>query len=308
LNNLTDLSESDDYHNLLGYTQEELTLYFSQHLHFIADEKNITFDELLAQIKAWYNGFSWNGKDRVYNPYSILRFLMARDFKNFWFSSGTPKFLIELVKKKEVYDISGIKVDISQTENIDIDNLSLITLFFQTGYLTVLEKIDNERYILDYPNKEVAESMQKHILAHYSGQLENVGVVKGMIDALKNDDFEMLKININTLFASNPYQIFDAKQEKFFHAILFLAFKLCGYHIHCEVSTSEGRVDAIMQFADKVFIFEFKLNQSAQSALKQILENAYYKPFLGQGKEIYLIGIKFSGKTKSIEKLLHEKV
>jgi hypothetical protein len=308
LNNLTDLSKEDDYHNLLGYTQEELTQYFSEHLNYIAERKNLTLDELLAQIKEWYNGFSWNGIDRVYNPYSILRFLSAREFNNYWFESGTPKFLIELVKRKEVFDFSGIKVDVSQTENMDIDNLGLITVFFQTGYLTIKEKSDYDMYILDYPNKEVAESMQKHILAHYSGQLDNVGVAKGMIDALKNTDFEMLENSINTLFASIPHQIFDSKQEKFFHAVLFLSFKLCGFHVHCEVSTSRGRVDAVMQFPDKVFVFEFKLNKSAEEALQQIHERGYYKQFLGQNKEIYLVGINFSGQTKSVEKLLTEKM
>jgi hypothetical protein len=306
LNNLTDLSELDDYHNLLGYTQEELTQYFSPHLNFIAEEKNITLDELLLQVKAWYNGFSWNGKERVYNPYSILRFLQAREFKNFWFASGTPKFLIELLKKEEVYDISGIEVDISETENIDIDNLGLVTLFFQTGYLTVKEKSDDEMYTLVYPNKEVAESMQKQILANYSGKLSNVGVAKSLAKAVKNNDFVMLETAVNTLFASVPHQIFDSSQEKYFHAILFLAFKLCGYHIHCEVSTSQGRADAVMYFENRIYIFEFKLNDSAKTAIQQIHDRGYYKQFLGQNKDIYLIGINFSGKTKSVEKLLTE--
>jgi hypothetical protein len=306
LNNLTDLSSNKDYHNILGYTQEELTQYFSEHLNFIAEEKNITLDELLAQIKDWYNGFSWNGKDRVYNPFSILLFLTEREFKNFWFASGTPKFLIELLKKEEVYDISGIEVDISETENIDLDNLGLVTLFFQTGYLTVKEKSDDDMYTLIYPNKEVAESMQKHILANYSGTLSNVSVAKNMTKAVKNNDFEMLENCINTLFASVPYQIFDTKQEKYFHAILFLAFKLCGYHIVSEVSTSHGRVDALMQVGNKIYLFEFKLNDSAENALQQIRDKGYYRQYLGQGKEIYLIGINFSGATKSVEKMLTE--
>jgi hypothetical protein len=308
LNNLTDLSGNKDYHNLLGYTQEELTQYFSPHLNFIAEEKNISLDELLAQVKEWYNGFSWNGKDRVYNPYSILLFLTEREFKNFWFASGTPKFLIELLKKEEVYDISGIEVDIAETENIDIDNLGLVTLFFQTGYLTVKEKSDDDMYTLVYPNKEVAESMQKQILANYSGKLSNVSVAKNMAKAVKNNDFLMLESSINTLFASIPHQIFDASQEKYFHAILFLAFKLCGYHIHCEVSTSQGRADAVMFFDKCIYIFEFKLNESAKVAVQQIHDRGYYKQFLGQNKEIYLIGINFSGATKSVEELLAQKL
>jgi hypothetical protein len=308
LNNLTDLTNNKDYHNLLGYTQEELTQYFTPHLNFIAEEKNISLEELLAQIKDWYNGFSWNGKDRVYNPYSILRFLTEREFKNFWFASGTPKFLIELLKKEKVYDISGIEVDISETENIDIDNLGLVTLFFQTGYLTIQKQVKYNVLKLDYPNKEVEESMLKHILAEYSGSFREVALSYKIADAIENNSFKDLEAAFNTLFASIPYQIFNQQQESYFHTIIFLAFKLCGFFVQSEVNMSNGRADAVMFYDNRIYIFEFKLNDSAETAIQQIHDRGYYKQFLGQEKEIYLIGINFSGKTKSVEKLIHKKL
>jgi hypothetical protein len=308
LNNLTDLSELENYHNFLGYTQKELTQYFSPHLNFIADEKNILLDELLAQIKEWYNGFSWNGKDRVYNPYSILRFLQAKEFKNFWFASGTPKFLIELLKKEKVYDISGIEVDVSETENIDIENLGLVTLFFQTGYLTVQKKVKYNVLKLDYPNKEVEESMLKHILAEYSGSLREVALSYKIADAVEKNSFKDLEAAFNTLFAAIPYQIFNQQEESFFHTVIFLALKLCGFYIQSEVNMSNGRADAVMFFDNRIYIFEFKLNFSAEAAVQQIHDRGYYQQFLGQNKEIYLIGINFSGATKSVQEMRTEKL
>jgi hypothetical protein len=308
LNNLTDLSKESDYHNLLGCTQGELTQYFLPHLNFIAEEKNISLDELLAQIKDWYNGFSWNGKDKLYNPYSILRFLSARNFNNYWFESGTPKFLIELLKKENVYDLSGIEVDVAETENIDIDNLGLITLFFQTGYLTVREAGKYGLLILDYPNKEVEESMLKHILAAYAGSMREVSLSYKIAQALENNNFKDLQKAFNTLFAAIPYQIFDNNQEKYFHAIVFLALKLCGFFVQAELNMSNGRADAVIFLENRIYIFEFKLNQSAEEAIRQIHERGYYKQFLGQGKEIYLVGINFSGKTKSVQELSTEQL
>ena len=139
LNNLTDLSIESDYHNLLGYTQIELETSFEPHLNYIATERSISITLLLDEIRVWYNGFSWNGKETVYNPYSILRFLSAREFHNFWFDSGTPKFLIELLKKASVYNMSNMISDPLTAGNLDIDNVTLVPLFFQTGYLTIKE-------------------------------------------------------------------------------------------------------------------------------------------------------------------------
>jgi hypothetical protein len=308
LNNLTDLSKNKYYHNLLGYTQEELTHYFSEHLNFIAQEKNITLAALLAQIKEWYNGFSWNGVDRLYNPFSILNFLSAGEFGNYWFDSGTPQFLIEMLKKKRIYNVSSIKISPDLVNNMNIDRLNIETFFFQTGYLTVKEIDRTKRYLLDYPNREVEQSMTECILASYTDSPAEASVSLNLVEAVEKCDFELMKNTFDTLFASIPYQIFDQHKEKYFHAIIFLAFKLCGFHIHSEVSTAQGRIDALMQVENQVYIFEFKLNQSAEAAMAQIHERGYYKQFLGQDKDIYLVGINFSGETKSIEEMRTEKL
>ncbi|WP_027003825.1 ATP-binding protein [Hugenholtzia roseola] len=308
LNNLTDLSQVDDYHNLLGYTQKELESYFSAHLNYIAEKKNMPLEVLLTEIKGWYNGFSWNGTDKLYNPYSILRFLFAKKFNNYWFDSGTPKFLVELLKKEVMYDVSGVRVTSNYIENVDINNLNLETILFQTGYLTI-KKIDRlGRYLLGYPNKEVEKSMLECILEAYVESPRQALAAFDLIEAVETSNFELMKTVFNTLFASIPYQIFDQNQEKYFYAIVFLTFKLCGFHLYSEVSTSLGRIDALLEVDDKVYIFEFKLNESAEIALRQIHERGYYKQFMGQDKKIYLIGINFSSQTKSVAELRFEGV
>jgi hypothetical protein len=308
LNNLTDLTFHEDYHNLLGYTQEEIHKYFTPHLEVIAEKFKITMSELMAQVKNWYNGYSWNGNDRVYNPYSILRFLDAKSFRNFWFDSGTPNFLIKLLKNKMIYDISEMTVSVSETDNFDIDNLGLETLLFQTGYLTIKEADDFGRYVLVYPNKEVEDSMLKYILAAFAERANISATALNIAAGIQKNDFDFVFNSINTIFASIPYQIFDQHQEKYFHSILFLAFKLCGFYIQSEISVSTGRIDAVMIYSNRVYIFEFKLNESADSAIEQIKAKKYYAAYENQGKEIYLIGINFSGKKKEVEEWKSEKV
>lgn len=300
LNNLNDLSRDNDYHNLLGYTQEELVHYFEPHLKYIAEEREITVQELLVQIKEWYNGFSWNGKDKLYNPFSILNFLSSRQFNNYWFDSGTPRFLIEKMKETQVYDVSNTAIDTMTAENLNIDQVLLVPLLFQTGYLSVKKKDAIGGFVLDYPNKEVYESMLKLILMGYSYNLMGATYATNIIRAIFNNDLEQLIKEVNLLFASIPYQIFDTYQEKYFHAILFLSLKICGFHIDSEVSVSTGRIDAVLIHENRVYVFEFKLNDSADSAMRQIKEKQYYKKYQNQSKEIYLVGIGFSGKEKEV--------
>ncbi len=307
LNNLTDLANEKDYHNLLGYTQTELETYFQPHIHFIAEEQKITTEELLQKIKFWYNGFSWNGEDKLYNPYSILRFLSARVFDNFWFDSGTPKFLIVHLKAQMKYKIGKMTLLKTEAENFDIDNLSVETLLFQTGYLAVRGEDRTGRLILDYPNNEVELSMTQHILQSFAHATKS-SMALDITIAVQNHDMELLIETINVLFAAIPYQLFDQHKEKYFHAILFLSFKLCGFFIESEVSVSTGRIDAVMKYENRVYIFEFKLNDTAENAIKQIHEKGYYKAYLQESKEIYLVGISFSSKTKEVEGWLLEKM
>ncbi|MDW8211791.1 MAG: AAA family ATPase, partial [Cytophagales bacterium] len=236
LNNLTDLTFSDWFHNMLGYTQEEIERYFAVHLEEIAKRQGISREGLLGQVRYWYDGFSWNGVERVYNPYSVLRFLEEGKFMNFWFDTGTPKFLVEMLKRHQVYDLSGKQVSLTMTENLEIERLNLYSLLFQTGYLTLWSyDKESDLYTLDYPNQEVSRTMIEHILVSFSENAEGGSLARQLGLSVRRHDIAGMMETVNGLFSCIPHQLFDSRQERYFHAILFLALKLCGFLIASEV-------------------------------------------------------------------------
>ncbi|MDW8211706.1 MAG: PD-(D/E)XK nuclease domain-containing protein, partial [Cytophagales bacterium] len=178
----------------------------------------------------------------------------------------------------------------------------------QTGYLTIKQIDEFNIYHLGYPNMEVEESMMQYLLAAFSNRYPVGALAIGIVRALRGHQMEKVVQSINALFGSIPYQLFSPEAERYFHAIIFLAFRLCGFHIDAEVSVAGGRVDAVMRYQERVYVFEFKLNDSAESALKQIHQRGYYHAFKQEGKEVYLVGMSFSGQTKSITQWKMEKV
>jgi hypothetical protein len=308
LNNLTDLSFSEKYHNLCGYTKEELEHYFPAHIQAVADRRGLTYEQTWEEMKRWYNGYSWDGVQKVYNPFSILQFLGSQQFDNYWFQSGTPKFLIQLLKPQLRYELRNIQVDMGTFNAYDITNLNIETLLFQTGYLTVKRKDELGDFELSYPNKEVEQSMIQFLLMDYSQGATSPAIAKNLIRAIKSNDFEQFIQAINTLFASIPAEIFIQNKESYFHSILYLAVKLCGFYVQAEVRQSKGRIDALLKHQNRMYLFECKLDGSAESAIEQIKEKGYANAYLNQGLEIYLLGINFSSQTKEVIEWKIEKI
>jgi hypothetical protein len=311
LNNLTDISTSKEFANITGYTQEELEHYFDDRIKEMSAYMNVEKTVLLQKIKTFYNGYSWNGKDFLYNPFSVLSFFRIKSFDNFWFSTGTPTFLTKLLQKDFVYDLKKMRGDKISLDNLNLEKPSLIALLFQTGYLTIKEhNTEDNIFYLDYPNTEVEESMLKFLLAEYIHQSisQPTNLVLDIRDALRDNDFELLKDCFNALFGSIPQDYFLANREKFYHAIIFLTFKLLGYFAQVETPAGRGRLDAVVSFKEKIFIFEFKRDQSAQAAIDQIHEKGYYLPYQGKQKDIYLLGINLISERKEIDDVLVEKM
>ncbi|PKQ64616.1 ATP-binding protein [Raineya orbicola] len=301
LNNLVDITFHKDFHNMLGYTQNEIHHYFTPHLQFIAKETSKNIDDLWKEIKFWYNGYSWNGKDKLYNPFSVLCYLDAREARNFWFESGTPKMLINLLRKEWLYDLRNLKASMSLISNFDIDNLNPETLLFQTGYLTIDSIDEFGDFVLNYPNYEVELSMTQYLIGSYSFQMRHASTANQIAAAIRKNDLELLKETINILFADIPAEIFIANKEAYYHSVLYLALKLAGFHIQAEIRTSKGRIDAVLAYENRIYLFEFKLDQNASIALEQIRNKDYFKKYLHTDKELYLVGINFSSVKKEIE-------
>jgi hypothetical protein len=304
LNNLNDITMNTRHATLVGYTQAELEANFQEWLRFTTQElPGETVDSLLAKIKAWYNGYSWNAKDYVYNPFSVLNFFASGSFQNFWFKTGTPSFLIHKIKEAGNFNFNDIKADDSLFESYTLDNLDVRSLLFQTGYLTV-KAVDHElgMYQLDYPNREVEQAMHNHLIAALLDRsaLDSSRPVVALKEAFYSNDLEKVVAVINTMLKDVPSHLLDGKGEHFYHALVHLHFRYLGFFIQSEVHTSDGRMDAVVQTPTQIYLLEFKIDQSPGKALTQIRKKGYAEKYRLENKPIVGVGINFSTQKRAI--------
>ncbi|KGE87787.1 ATP-binding protein [Phaeodactylibacter xiamenensis] len=295
LNNLYNLSLVAAARTLLGITQDELEHYFAEPLARVDK----------AKVRQWYNGYSWGGTEKVYNPFSILSFFQGGgEYSNFWFETGTPTFLIREMKKRAYYFPERIEVSQNKLNAFDLTRLDPISVLFQTGYLTILKyEPEDHLYTLDYPNMEVRQSMEQSLLHEYlEGPIQDpLARVAGLRNALREGDIEGMVRIINALFASMPYDLWPQQQtERFFHAIIHLTFDLLGTYIRSEVHTANGRCDALVETADRIYALEFKLDKSAAEALQQIFDKGYLQPYADSPKQRVAVGLNFSSEERAV--------
>jgi len=303
LNNLRDISIDKKFSTLVGITQSELDITFTQEI----EEFGIENENIKADIKRFYNGYSWGAKETVYNPFSLLSFMQTGEFKIFWFETGTPTFLIEQVKKRSLFNFEEVEADLEGLSDLNIDNLNSSALLFQTGYLTITD-YDKETgiYTLKYPNKEVKDSLNRRLLVayRYSEQGTSTPLVIHLLKAFKANDIEEVVNIINTAFETIPYDLWKGATELHYHALTHLIFTLLGSFTESEVHSSKGRCDMIVKTSIHIFALEFKLDKSAEEALNQIETKGYLKPFALDERTKVAIGISFSSEKKGIESYL----
>ena len=308
LNNLEDLTIGDYLTaGMMGYTQKELEHYFQEYIPPTAKTLQISEEKLLEGVKAWYNGYSWDGKCFVYNPFSILNFFKKRAFFDFWFQTATPTFLIELIKKKPYYDFDGVEVGLAAFESFDLEHISTISLLFQTGYLTIKSINEYQIATLGYPNREVKHSMLSHLMTVFADveAAEVPPIAMHIRKALVDEDIENLIVTLNSLLKRLPHQL-KGNTETFYHAVIHIIFHLLGIFLHSEVNTSDGRADAIIETNHAVYCIEFKFNKTAQEALKQIKKKGYLNSYHHLGKKLIAIGINFSSDSGAINEWTSE--
>ncbi len=301
LNNLFDMTLSSRFGGICGIAQQELQDYFPKELSVHNPD----------EIKNWYNGYTWDMKTYVYNPFSLLNFFVEGKFKNFWFSTGTPTFLIEMAKREKFYKLEDVKAVEEELKSFDVNNLNSKNILFQTGYLT-FKSYDERRgvYTLSYPNKEVRQSYLEALANAFTRSTnKSTKIIALQIeDALIENKPEELKNIINSLFKSIPYDHWQKENEHFYHAILHLTFKMMGIYTLSEVHSSDGRMDALVQLDNAIYAFEFKLDKTAEIAIQQIKDKGYLEPFRNEGKPLIAIGVNFSTEMKAVEKILVEEV
>ena len=264
------------------------------------------------QVKRWYNGYNFLG-DRVYNPYDILLFIRNHCvFKNYWFETGTPKFLIDLIKKNSYFvpKFNGLETDELLVNSFDIENLNLETIMFQTGYLTIKRLVQEEMgvvYELGFPNKEVQISFNNYILQSITSVSENEPIRRELLAFMKSGDVGALEPVIKRLFASIAYNNYTnndiERYEGFYASVLYACFASIGVDIIAEDVSNKGRIDLTIKAGGRTFLFEFKVTDG--EPLEQIRRMKYYEKYEG---ERYLIGIVFDPKARNVSRFEWEKL
>ena len=300
LNNLKDITLDPRYATICGYTQHDLETTFSEHL--------INAD--MDRVREWYNGYSFLG-ERVYNPFDILLFIDSGFmFQNYWFSTGTPTFLIKLIRQNKYFlpKFADLWVNSSLVDSFDIENIQLEPILFQAGYLTIKEVREKRRggyeYLLTVPNKEIQLSLNDVLIDYLTNQVTDKGRFQDLLyEALENGEPETLKDTLTVLFASIPYNNYVnntiGSYEGYYASVLYVYLASLGLDITAEDVTNRGRIDLTVKINDNIYILEFKVDGEGK-ALEQIKEKHYHQKYLGQQKNIFLIGIDFSSEDKNV--------
>ena len=307
LNNIQDITLHSKFGDIIGITQEDLESYFEPELNAMSAEKNITKEAFLNQIKYWYNGYTWDLKTHLYNPFSLLLFFSNNgNFENYWFQTGAPYFLIKELRNRRIFQVEDVKTTAAVLTSFDVQHLDSTCLLFQTGYLTL--KSRDERtgiYTLIYPNQEVRHSLTQYLMASYRERSEAVlPTVVDFLDALESNDVPQAMLHVNTIFSTIPAELWQKENEHFYHALIHLTFVLLGAYVQSEVHSSNGRCDALIQTDEYIYAFEFKLDKSAKIALKQIEDKGYLTPYMSSSKQKIAVGINFSRAKKAVHQFL----
>jgi Predicted AAA-ATPase/PD-(D/E)XK nuclease superfamily len=306
LNYLDDITINPNFGDLVGYTQKELEKSFKEYLKKVVKKSKGHYNRkrLLADIKEWYNGYSWNMLDFVYNPFSILQFFNNEVFQDYWFKTGTPTFLMKVLREKRFFNLNELKVNKILFDSYDLDNLDARALLFQTGYLTIKHiETRTGQYTLNYPNREVEEAMHDHLIGSLLHTLpaDSTRPVLQLEEAfVQNNPAKVVQI-INTMLKDLPSHVVNGKDEHFYHSLVHLHFRYLGLFINSEVHTSDGRMDAVVQTDNHIFIIEFKLDETAAMALQQIHDKKYADKYALENKPIVCLGINFNSLKKSVD-------
>ena len=312
LNQLNDISLDYSYATLCGITREELESTFKPEIEIFGRKNHQTPEEVVAAMKRNYDGYHFHSDGSgVFNPFSVLNAFSKLELGSYWFQTGTPTFLVELLQKSE-YDLrtllNGIEAPASSFVEYRMDANNPIPLIYQSGYLTIKD-YDREfqNYRLDFPNDEVRYGFINFLVPFYTPMKNNdQGFYIGkFIDELEKGDYESFLTRLEAFFADIPYELND-QTERHYQVIFYLVFKLMGQFTEAEVRSARGRADAVVKTPQYVYVFEFKLNGTAEEAIKQINEKGYLIPYQKDHREVVRIGVEFSAETRNINRWLAE--
>lgn len=310
LNNLMDISMDNRFISICGITDNELKANFKEGLEELSDATGKTREETLEELRINYDGYHFEENSvGIYNPFSVLNTFAKLKYDSYWFETGTPTFLVELLKLHH-YQLENLtKEQISADVINSVDSMSTnpIPVIYQSGYLTIKGYDERfKKYKLGFPNKEVEEGFLNFLLPFYSTAGANspyfIEEFVKDVEAGKPDCFMK---RLSTMLADTDYKVIG-NAELYFHNVMYLVFKIMGFYTQVERSTSDSRIDAVIQTPNYIYIIECKLDRTADEALRQINDSNYAAPFAMDKRHIYKIGVNFSSQTRGVEQWIIE--
>ncbi len=310
LNNLEDLSMWNKYVDICGVSDKELHKNLEEEMHEFAEAQGMTYDRFCDKLREFYDGYHFTQNSiGIYNPFSLLNAFKRKEFGSYWFETGTPTYLIELLKRYR-YDLEHMAhaetyADVLNSIYGDEDPLPVI---FQSGYLTI--KGYDERfgiYRLGFPNREVEEGFVKFLVPYYTrfNKIEAPFEIQKFVHEVEIGNPDAFFHRLQSFFADTPYELVK-DLELHYQNVLFIVFKLAGFYVKVEYHTSQGRIDLVVQTDKYIYVMEFKLEGSAEEALKQINDKQYALPFEADSRKLFKIGVNFSNVTRNIERWIVE--
>lgn len=312
LNQLNDISMKPAYATVCGITKDELVATFAPEINTLGKKNGLTFEETVQRLGSLYDGYHFEeSAEGVFNPFSLLNVFDSYKFDNYWFQTGTPTYLVDLLKQSD-YDlrllIDGVEVQASAFSEYRAEAKNPLPMIYQSGYLTI-KGYDKEvsLYTLGFPNDEVRYGFLNFLIPYYTevSDAETGFYIVKFMRELRAGDVDAFMERLKIFFAGMPYELSD-NTERHYQAIFYVVFTLMGQFIETEVRSARGRADAIVKTKDSVFVFEFKLNGTAEEALKQIDEKGYLIPYTLDGKKLVKVGVNFSKGTRNIDQYIVE--
>lgn len=307
LNNLRDISMLPEYSDICGISEGDLHKYFEESVAELAVANHLSTEEGYRKLKDMYDGYHFSEESvGMYNPFSLLNTFSSNRFKEYWFETGTPTLLVNVMKLTS-FDVTTLSDNVEVT-SYDLSGMQDIVnrpipLFFQTGYLTIKDYDDEfDIYTLGYPNDEVKNGFLKFIFSYYVpvNPAEGNTTTAKLAKALKTGMPDVFMRTLEALFANTTYQI-QGDSEKNFQYAMYIIMELLGEYVQAERSTSNGRIDLLLQTKDYIYIVELKIDSTADAALQQIEDKGYAKPFINDPRKLFKIGVSFSTENRRIE-------
>ena len=307
LNNLEDISMLNAYADICGVTDAEIRGELKEDVQALADALGLEYEAALARLKENYDGYHFTpNAPGVYNPFSLLNTFKNRQFGDYWFETGTPTYLVELLKrtKYDLYDMAHTETSADVLNSVDAASYNPIPVIYQSGYLTI-KAYDPEfgLYTLGFPNREVEQGFVKYLLPYYASvdRVDTAFEIQRFVREVRQGDVDNFLERLQSFFADTPYEL-ARDLELHYQNVLFIVFRLVGLYTQVEYHTNRGRIDLVLKTDRYIYIMEFKLDGTAEEALRQIEAKGYAEPFAHDGREIIKVGVNFSSSVKNIER------